>query len=160
MTSIDCQTIVDFLICEAALLDDGDLGGWLALYTADCRYWIPGGPGERDPSRQVSIVYDDRARLEQRVARLTSGKEYAQDPPSVTCHQLSNISVKTATDGDVLIATAIQVVYESRPNTGLQIVPSRVAWRLRESEGSLQIMEKRITLVDFDRYYQNLTFVL
>lgn len=160
MIELDRQSIVDFVIREAALLDDGDLAGWLALYAADCCYWIPAGPGERDPSREVSIVYDDRPRLESRLARLTSGKEYAQDPPSVTCHQLSNISIGIEPDGGMIAVAAVQVVYECRPSTGLQAVPTRIAWRLRVADGRLQIVEKRITLVDYGRYYQNLTFVL
>lgn len=160
MTEFDRQSIVDLVVREAALLDDGDLAGWLALYAADCCYWIPAGPGERDPSREVSIVYDDRPRLESRLARLTSGKEYAQDPPSVTCHQLSNISIEAEQNDGTIAVAAVQVVYECRPNTGLQTVPTRVAWRLRATDGRLQIVEKRIALVDFNRYYQNLTFVL
>ncbi len=159
MTAGDRQTVVDFVHHEAALLDAGDLGAWLELHADDCLYWVPGHHGRSDPAREVSIVYDDRARLAARVARLTSGKEYAQDPPSVTCHQLSNITVGPL-DGDLIDVAAVQVVYETRPNTGLQIVPGRVEWRIRSSGSALTIVEKRVTLVDVDCYFENLTFVL
>ena len=155
----DRQTVVDFIHHEAELLDAGDLEAWLELFADDGVYWIPGRAGHTDPAREVSIVYDDRPRLAARVARLASGKEYAQDPVSATCHQLSNISVDS-TNGDTVEVSAVQVVYEARPNTGLQIVPSRVAWRVRHSGPRLVILEKRIMLVDLDRYFENLTFVL
>lgn len=153
------QAIVDFVHHEAALLDAGDLDAWIQLFADDCLYWVPGQRGRSDPSRQVSIVYDDRRRLSARVARLTSGKEYAQDPPSATCHQLSNIVVG-ALDGDCIDVSAVQVVYEARPNTGLQTVPGRVEWRLRPSGSLFSIVEKRIMLVDVQRYFENLTFVI
>ena len=52
------------------------------------------------------------------------------------------------------------VVYETRPNTGLQVVPGRVSWRLRPRGESFAIAEKRIDLLDLDRYHENLTFIL
>lgn len=159
MTPTDRQTVVDFVHHEAALLDAGDLDGWLALFPDDCLYWVPGRHGRSDPAREVSIVYDDRTRLAARVARLASGKEYAQDPPSVTCHQLSNIVVGPL-DREFVEVSAVQVVYEIRPNTGLQVVPGRVEWRLQTSGSTLAIVEKRVMLVDVDCYFENLTFVL
>ena len=57
-----------------ALLEAGDLGSWLGLFADDCLYWVPGQRGRSDPTSEVLIVYDDRARLAARVARLTSGR--------------------------------------------------------------------------------------
>jgi 3-phenylpropionate/cinnamic acid dioxygenase small subunit len=159
--TVDRRLAVDFVHHESRLLDDGDLDGWLDLFAEECRYWVPAERGNHDPDREVSIVYDDRPRLKARVVRLTSGKEYAQDPPSVTCHQLSNIMVNGA-DDEIIEVDAVQVVYETRPNTGLQIVPGRVRWLLRRrGDGAgLEIIEKRIDLVEIHRYFPNLTFIL
>ena len=55
---------------------------------------------------------------------------------------------------------AVQAVYETRPNTGLQIVRGRVEWCVRSSGSALTIIEKRVTLVGVDCYLENLTFVL
>ncbi len=112
------------------------------------------------PLVEVSIVYDDNQRLRARVARLLSGKEYAQDPRSVTCHQLSNLVIGRESSDGCVDVTGVQVVYEKRPNTGLQVLPARVGWRLRPEGGEPRIVEKRIDLVDLHRYYENLTFVL
>lgn len=154
------QAVYDFVHREAMLLDEGELEAWLELFTEDCVYWIPSEQGDTDPRREVSIVYDDKRRLGVRVARLLSGKEYAQDPPSVTCHQLSNIVTGVGTGDTHLEVAAVQVVYEKRPGMGLQVLPGRVRWRLRREGVGLRVLEKRIDLVDLHCYYENLTFVL
>ena len=150
----------DFLHREALLLDDGRLEEWLDLFDDDGIYWIPARDGTIDPDREVSIVYDDKRRLIARVSRLLSGKEYAQNPKSVTCHQLSNIVIDDDRDDGLVVVAAVQVVYETRPNTGLQIIPARVRWRLRPHERHFAIAEKRVDLIDINRYFENLTFML
>jgi benzoate/toluate 1,2-dioxygenase subunit beta len=163
--TVDLAAVDAFLYREAALLDAGDLAAWMALFADDGLYWIPSRRGPADPHRQVSIVFDDRNRLAARVRRLLSGKEYAQDPPSVTCRQLSNLTVGAAggadatSDGEVAVS-GVMVVYEKRPNTAMQVLPAQVAWRLRGEGDGYRIVEKRVTLVDLDRYYENLTFIL
>jgi 3-phenylpropionate/cinnamic acid dioxygenase small subunit len=148
-----------FLYHEARLLDRGQLAAWLELFTDDARYWIPARRGAVDPDRHVSIVYDDKPRLAVRVSRLLSGKEYAQEPPSVTCRQLSNLVV-VHEDANEAEVDGVQVTYETRPNTAAQVLPSHVTWRLRREPDGLRIASKRVLLVDLDRYYENLTFII
>jgi 3-phenylpropionate/cinnamic acid dioxygenase small subunit len=135
------------------------LAAWLELFTDDAHYWIPARRGPVDPDRLVSIVYDDKPRLAARVARLLSGKEYAQEPPSVTCRQLSNLVV-VRDDGSEAEIDGVQVTYETRPNTAAQVLPSHVTWRLRRDSDGIRITSKRVLLVDLDRYYENLTFII
>jgi benzoate/toluate 1,2-dioxygenase subunit beta len=148
-----------FLYHEARLLDRGQLAAWLELFTDDAHYWIPARRGPVDPDRHVSIVYDDKPRLTGRVARLLSGKEYAQEPPSVTCRHLSNLVV-VRDDGNEAEVDGVQVTYETRPNTAGQVLPSNVTWRLRRGSGGIRIASKRVLLLDLDRYYENLTFII
>lgn len=159
MTGDSPAAVEAFLYREAALLDAGELEEWTTLFAEDGVYWVPSTRGPADPQRQVSIVYDDKNRLASRVRRLMSGKEYAQDPPSTTCRQLSNLVVGTEADGEVHVA-GVMVVYEKRPNTSLQVLPTHATWRLRATDDGHRIVEKRVTLVDLDRHYENLTFIL
>ena len=148
-----------FLNHEARLLDRAQLAAWLELFTDDAHYWIPARHGLVDPDRHVSIVYDDKPRLAARVARLLSGKEYAQEPPSVTCRHVSNLVV-VHDDGNEAEIDGVQITYETRPNTAAQVLPSHVTWRLRRSPEGIRIASKRVVLVDLDRYYENLTFII
>jgi 3-phenylpropionate/cinnamic acid dioxygenase small subunit len=149
-----------FLHREAMLLDAGDLGAWLELFAPDGVYWVPSRREPCDLQRHVSIVYDDRARLTKRVTRLLSGKEYAQEPPSATCRQLSNLVVSPGGGAGELTVTGVMVVYEKRPNTAMQVLPGHASWRLRAAGDSYEIVEKRVVLLDLDRYFENLTFIL
>lgn len=159
MNPADRSAVESFVYHEAALLDAGALEDWLELFAEDCLYWIPSRAAAPDPARHVSIVYDDKPRLSARVARLLSGKEYAQEPPSVTCRQVTNVVTRPGADGEIEV-NAVLVVYETRPNTAMQAVPAHARWRLTVEDGSLRIREKRVVLTDLDRYYENLTFLL
>jgi 3-phenylpropionate/cinnamic acid dioxygenase small subunit len=156
--AVDARAAEAFLAHEAALLDAGDLRAWLALFADDGVYWVPARRGDVDPARHVSIVYDDMGRLRSRVERLLSGKEYAQLPPSTTCRAISNVRA-TARDDAVDVA-AVMVVYEKRPTTPMQTIPTHVSWRLRAHASGLRIVSKRVDLLDVDHHYENLTFIL
>lgn len=160
-TAADRSAVEAFLYHEAALLDAGALDDWVELFTDDGVYWVPARTGAPDPARHVSIVYDDKPRLLVRVARLQSGKEYAQEPPSRTCRQVSNVAVLSTGEGDVDVeASAVLVVYETRPNTTTQTIPARATWRLARTDDGFRVRRKQVMLLELDRYYENLTFLL
>lgn len=75
--------VAEFLFFEADLLDRRELDAWLALYTQTAVYWVPAERGDNiDPERRVSLFYDDRAILEDRVWRLGHPKMFSQNPPA------------------------------------------------------------------------------
>lgn len=78
---------------EARLLDEGRFEEWLGLLTPRCAYWIPGRPGASDPRREVSVAFDDRRRLEDRIYRLRTGSAWSQAPASRTVRLVSNVEV-------------------------------------------------------------------
>lgn len=78
-----------FLLLEADLLDRRELDAWLSLYTKDAVYWMPAEPGEPDPEQRISLFYDDRSILEDRVWRLGHPKMFSQNPPARQVRVLS-----------------------------------------------------------------------
>ncbi len=76
------EQIEAFLYREARLIDEHRYDQWLSLWTDEALYWVPCNEDDTDPERQVSIIYDDRGRLGERVARLKSGAAWAQEPKS------------------------------------------------------------------------------
>lgn len=70
-----------FLMLEADLLDTRELDAWLALYTQDAVYWVPAEAGESNPEERISLFYDDRSILEDRIWRLGHPKMFSQNPP-------------------------------------------------------------------------------
>jgi 3-phenylpropionate/cinnamic acid dioxygenase small subunit len=83
-----------FLIHEARLLDDGHFDEWLALFTADARYWVPSQPNQESPYDTVSLMYDDRRLLETRVRRLADPRIYSQEPRSRTSRIVTNVTLE------------------------------------------------------------------
>jgi benzoate/toluate 1,2-dioxygenase beta subunit len=145
----------ELLLREADLLDDGDLEGWLGLYTYDARYRIPGYDERGEPA--TAIADDDRARLEDRVWRLRSGNAHAQIPPSRTCRFVTGVRIEP--DGEEARVRSRLLIVEARRGER-RAVAALVAHRLRRVGTQLRIVEKTIHLVDAAFPLYNLTFVL
>ena len=151
------MTPADFLYHEAALLDQRRFDEWLELYADDALYWVPQGE-DPDPARDVSIAYDDRRRLHERVVRLTSGFAHSQDPPSRTCHVIGNVRQTGESDGALEIASA-QIVAEVRRNTQ-NLFAGQVEHQLVPDGESFRIRRKVVRLVNSDVPLGNVTFLI
>lgn len=149
---------------EAARLDDRRLDEWLDLFTDDAHYWLP--MGAEDPQREPSLVFDDRARMEERVFRLMDTAAYSQMPPSRTQHDISNVRILGEHDGVVRVACHL-VVHEVRIGDPSQIglgVPRSIAGRceygLRRVGDAWLIEEKIVRLLGRELPQYNLTFIV
>jgi benzoate/toluate 1,2-dioxygenase beta subunit len=154
--------VEDFLHAEAGLLDDGDYRAWLALFTPDAHYWIPAGADDTDPTRTVSIVYDDLRLLSERVWRFTSGLAYAQEPASRTSHMVGNIRVCYVEQnplGAVIDVQAAFTVMEFRRDT-LHTHAGRYRYKLLPTGGTFSILLKKIQLINNDGKLGNLSLLL
>ena len=152
------MTPADFLYHETALLDERRFEEWLELFTDDAVYWIPQGD-EEDPAHRVSIVYDDRRRLHERVLRLSSGFAHSQDPPSKTCHLVGNVQVGEGTDGELEVASTLLVAEVRR--TTQNVFAGRVTHTLvtaPDGDG-FRIRRKIVRLVNSDVPLGNVTFL-
>jgi len=150
---------VELLIREARLLDEGKFEDWLELMTSDCLYWAPATPGGGVPSREVTIAFDDRRRLEDRIARLRTGYAYSQIPPSRTRRMLTNFEAYSG-DGDIdLRIRSNFAIHEFRKG----IHRTLVGWyghSLRKKEGAWKIVRKQINLIDPEQGHENMTLML
>ena len=78
MALIARSRVEDFLYHEAHLMDENRYEEWLALWTEDCRYWIPSNADEIDPSHSTSssvcseLQYLSQRSQDQANARLLS----------------------------------------------------------------------------------------
>lgn len=149
----------DLLFREAALLDRREFSAWLELFTDDCVYWIPSMRDEADPAREVSIVYDDRSLLVERVWRLESGLAYAQEPASRTAHLVGNVTVSAPGDDGVVDVESVLMVTEFR-RAAQRVYAGRCLHRLRREAGGLAIAFKKVELIDNDGHIGNLSILL
>ncbi len=156
--SFDRQQVEEFLYLEAQLMDEHRYDEWLALWTEDALYWVPAGRDDIDPKREISLIYDDRVRLQLRIARLKSGFALAQEPKSRMRRLVSNIVIEETDNGE-LVAHSNFMLAELR--RGKQdIFAGRTLHRLRPYADSFKLVSKKVLLVNNNEYIDNLTFLI
>jgi 3-phenylpropionate/cinnamic acid dioxygenase small subunit len=166
MTRELVHDVEQFLYREARLLDEGKFRDWLSLLADDIRYWMP-SMGRRyralskalvtaDTDRcrerefssesEVAILDETKESLERRVARLESGMAWAEDPPSHTCHIISNVAVLEGGPQTQLTVHSNFILYRTRGESEQDFY---VGWRqdiLRWSGSDWRIAYRKILL--------------
>jgi len=156
------KAVVDFIYKEACLADESRYEEWEALWEDDAIYWVPAqSSGEADPTRQISHIYDNRARIATRLKMLKSGYRYSQVPASPMRRVISNIEVEKTEQGEfvvgsnfVLLELAVQASHE------LHIWGGRTIHKLRWVNGELKMFLKKVRLVNAAEPLPNLTFLI
>lgn len=126
---------------EARLLDEQRYPEWLELFADDAVYWIPTRPNQESPHEALSIIYEPKSLLAVRVERLSRREMHVQSPPSRTVHHVSAIEL----NGDE--ARSSLIVAEWRMGES-RFLAGRVLHRLRRGPRGLQIILKRVDLID------------
>lgn len=152
--------VEDLLAEEVHLLEDRAYAAWLQLFTLECLYWMPVDPTSRDGSARLNVFYDDRARMVDRVARLTSGSAYTEDPPSLTSRTLSalRISVDPRSDQDEISTRSSFTLTAHRRGEQRQFA-GRYLHRLVRHDDGLRIREKQVVLLGSDAPQRPMTFL-
>ena len=152
--------IESFLYHEARLMDEHRYREWLLLWAeGPTLYWVPCNQDDIDPSRQVSIIYDDRDRLLQRVERLESGSVLAQQPLPRARRVVSNIEVEEAAGADELVVHSNFVLITAR--AGCQdLWAGRTIHELIWQSEALKIRAKKVLLVNSDLEMPLLQFLI
>jgi 3-phenylpropionate/cinnamic acid dioxygenase small subunit len=155
---VDRHQIENFLYREARLMDEHAYDEWLSLWAEDLLYWVPCNADDIDPQRHVSIIYDTRPFLEDRIERLKSGVAYAQEPKSRLRRVVSNIEIEEGNNGEVTVYSNFNLteLRRSRQDT----FAGRTIHKLRPQDGSFKITYKKVLLVNNDEVIDNLTFLI
>ncbi len=138
-----------FLVHEARLLDDGRFDEWLALFTADARYWVPSQPNQESPYDTVSLMYDDRRLLETRVRRLADPRIYSQEPRSRTSRIVTNVTLEPSRGEPGLLVRSKFILVEYRRETQ-RLFAGTYLHRLVGEGDDTRIAMKRVDLVNCD----------
>jgi len=142
-----------FYYDEAALLDSHRYEQWLALFSDDAHYFMPirRTRTQRETDKEftrpgeMAFFDDTKLLLAGRIAKLQSGRSWAEDPPSRTRHLITNIRI-VKDDGRTLEVESNFHVYRTRLNS------EETSWIgsrrdvLRRGEGSFQIVDRKIFL--------------
>lgn len=154
----DRHRVEAFVYREARLMDEHAYDEWLALWSEDALYWVPSNDDDFDPDRHVSIVYEDRARLEDRVRRLKSGAAYAQDPKSRLSRVISNVEIDEDAGGELTVNSKFNLTALRRGR--MDTFAGRVIHKLRPIGDDFKIAYKKVLLINNDEVIHNLTFLI
>jgi benzoate/toluate 1,2-dioxygenase beta subunit len=150
-----------FVFQEARLADESRYDEWEALLADDMKYWVPAGPGEFDPNRDVSIINDNRARLATRLRQLRTGTRHSQSPPSSMRRLLSNIETQKLGPGEYrLEANFVLYEYQLQSTNVVNLWPGRVEYGLRKSGSELSMYFKKVTLIHAGGPVPTLAFII
>jgi p-cumate 2,3-dioxygenase beta subunit len=139
------REVEDFIVQEAAMLDEWRLDDWLALFTEDARYVVPATDlPAADPKEALAIVNDDLARLRGRVERLKSRHAHREFPWSRTRRFITNVRVKEII-GEKILVNASFLVYRIRSGQVDPLIGS-YAYTLRRVDGALKIAGRKAVL--------------
>ena len=147
-----------FLYTEADLMDRHQYDAWLALWAQDALYWAPCNEEDVDPARELSLIYERRSGIEDRLFRLKGRHAHAQSPKSRLVRVLSNIRIEAADDKEVRVASCF-ILGEVRLNRQA-IILGRVTHRLVPEGDSFLIREKKIFLIENDTAMSNVTYLV
>jgi len=158
LRALDLQAIEQLLYREALLLDEKRWQEWLALYTADCFYWVPSVVGQKDPVDTISLYAEDRMRMEMRIIRITHPHAWSQDSPTRMSHVVGNVMLdpeggKGADGGmnpraDLVVRSTVHILEHRKEEQ--RLFGGAVRHWLRREGDALKIAMKRIDLINCD----------
>src|SRR5216684_4276620 len=139
---------------EARLLDQLRFDEWLAMYSPECIYWVPGTPAAGDPRREIAISFDDRRRMEDRIYRLRTGYAWSQAPRSRTVRMISNTEVFATNQSSARMVRSNFLISEFRVD-GTRFLSGWCGHRFVERAGRWEIQVRQVNLIDCDRNLRN-----
>lgn len=145
--------VSQLLFREARLLDEWRLIEWYdEMLTDDVRYVVPATDVRGESADALGLIYDDAARLRQRIEQLLNGEVWCENPRSRTNRMISNVEI-LADQGSYLEVAANVVVYRfghgrSDVYVGkyrFELVPEGESFRIR----------RRVVVLDHETLYEH-----
>jgi benzoate/toluate 1,2-dioxygenase beta subunit len=156
----ELRSIEAFLFHEARLLDERHFEQWMELFTEEGYYWAPARPDQRDPWSEVSLMFDDRSIMRNRIKRLRHPRVYAQIPPARAVRQVSNVSIESFdASASELTTRAVFFMFEHRPTLPepmQRIFAGEYQHCLVTSAGTFRIKWKKALLANCDATFDPL----
>ena len=144
---------------ESRLLDRHQYDAWIALYAPECIYWVPGTPEAGDPRREISVAFEDRRRLEDRIFRFRTGYAWSQAPVSRTVRQITNVEVfGKEPEKTRMVRSNFSIVEFWGDET--RVLTGWCGHRLVQTNGRWLIETKQVNLINCDQPIRNPSIIL
>lgn len=144
---------------EARLLDQLRYDDWLAMYAPECIYWVPSTPGAGDPRREISVMFDDRRRLEDRIFRMRTGFAWSQAPASRTVRLITNVEVFATVRDDTRMLRSNFLISEFWGDE-TRVLAGWAGHRVVREGSEWKIQAKQVNLLECDQCIRNPSIIL
>jgi 3-phenylpropionate/cinnamic acid dioxygenase small subunit len=143
--------VEQFLYHEAALLDERRFTEWLDLLDPELEYWMPirstralgDEASEFAKLGEGAFFDDDKTSMEQRVRKLHTGFAWAEDPPSRTRHNVSNVRILERRN-DLTVVGCNFFIYRTRLANDNDLWSGRREDTLRAREAGFTIVKRHL----------------
>ena len=155
------RAIERLLFREARLLDERRWDDWLALWTPDAGYAIPTRDtpepsasfrrpvgDELTPAGGTWWVDDRAEHLGVRVAKLKTGKAWAEDPPSRTRRFVTNVEILGHGSDGLFDVTSNLLLYRTRRESDQELISACRKDRIRRLAANGYLIEQRFVILD------------
>jgi 3-phenylpropionate/cinnamic acid dioxygenase small subunit len=146
-----------FLFQEARLMDEHRYDEWLALWALEeATYWIPANADDIDPLRNVSVVYDRRGQLRNRIRRLNETLWLKERAP-----RLKRIVGNIVLEGEVDSALSVTSNFIlTELHRGVQTLwAGSTTHRLLTAADDFRIKSKKVVLLNNNEPLPNMLFL-
>ena len=156
LTDEDLEAIRLLLYRETEYLDQARYEEWLALFTDDCKYWVPARSDQTDPDNDISLFYEDRDLMEMRISRIRHPRAHSLDNPLTTSHITGDKVIEDCDyeKGEIAITTRFQMLEHQQGEQRLFAGVYR--YHLRRESGGFKISLKRVDLINCDACFEPL----
>jgi len=153
------SAIERFLYHEARLMDNHRYDDWHALWAEDGQvtYWVPCNDDDIDPKSNVSIIYDTRTQLRNRITRLRETLWLREQAPRLR-RVVSNVAIESETADEVAVSSNFILAQLHRHNQYLWAGTS--IHRLVPAGDGFRIRSKKVVLLNNNEPMPNLMFLI
>jgi len=149
--------ITAFLNLESDLLDHKEYQQWLSLWEPEGLYVIPVDHSVTDYKNHLNIAYDDKAMMEARIERLSSGEAVSTQISQNTVRTISRVRVLSQQQ-DVLEVRAAYCLYENNKN-GVRLFPANLSFKLKQNSEGFSMLEKVVRIMKSDEHLSTISYL-
>jgi len=155
--AVDSHGVERFLFHEARLMDSHRLDEWLALWDDDATYWVPCNDDDIDPARSVSVIYDRRGQLRNRIQRIKETLWLKEQAPRLR-RIVGNIEIEAADADEIVVASNFILTELHRHRQTLWAGNS--IHKLVPHGNGFRIKYKKVVLINNDEPLPNMLFLI
>ena len=153
----DSNAIERFLFHEARLMDGHRLDEWLALWDDDATYWVPCNDDDIDPLRNVSVIYDRRGQLRNRIQRIKETLWLKDHAPRLR-RIVGNVEVESSSAEEVVVGS--NFILTELHHHRQTIWAGSSVHRLIPNGDAFRIKSKKVVLLNNDEPLPNMLFLI